>query len=542
MDNMKFNKKSLQIIASTCLILSACEGNSEQTNESMNESSNFVINLNSSTNGAISTIEPDDKGSLRYIVKPNEHYIIETVSGCDGSLSSDIYTVDTINENCTIDATFSLENYSIETIAGINGTISPINPTVEYGQNMAFTVTPDPGYGVGAISGCDISQYTYRKNNTATVEQATKNCILTVDFIKIKHALVNDKGEQISGQSSSASISADGRFVAFLYSGINLLSGNSDRVSESVFIHDTLAGIYTQVSRGSSSQPSISADGRFVAYVDHNNIYLYDTETETTTLISKNNTGTSPSDGWSSSPSISADGRFVIFESNLNTLVNDDSNDSRDVFMRDTKTKITSRVSEDVGDNTFNMRAAISADGRFVAFESEKTNSVDPFAAVETVIYIRDNEEGITINLGTGYSPKISGDGRFVSFVRSKNVYVFDVNNTSTKQITLDGGFNPIISSNGRYIAFSSTTYFSLPEIGNTFSLNIHDIETGETLTLAENVFSKPDNNSSSKELYLEDLYSINEDGRYIVLESKFDILLGGSTQLSELYMIECCE
>src|SRR4028118_846686 len=84
---------------------------------------------------------------------------------------------------------------------------------------------------------------------------------------------------------------------------------------------------------------------------------------------SAGNLGNSGSDN----PSISPDGRFVAFESNASNIVPGDTNNTFDIFVRDTLTNTTTRVSVDSAGNqgnTYSNSASISADGRFVAFSS----------------------------------------------------------------------------------------------------------------------------------------------------------------------------
>src|SRR4028118_367972 len=137
-----------------------------------------------------------------------------------------------------------------------------------------------------------------------------------------------------------------------------------------------------------SYNPSISADGRFVAFYsqasnivpgDTNNSYdtfVRDTLTNTTTLVSLDSAGNQGnSDSYNAS--ISADGRFVAFSSEASNIVPGDTNNYADIFVRDRLTNTTTRVSVDSAGNQgnfFSGSASISADGRFVAFSSNSSN------------------------------------------------------------------------------------------------------------------------------------------------------------------------
>src|SRR4028119_1945795 len=138
------------------------------------------------------------------------------------------------------------------------------------------------------------------------------------------------------------------------------------------------------------TNPSISADGRFVAFDsnasnfvpgdtnNNNGIFVRDTLTNTTTGVSVDSAGNQGNRS-SLGPSISADGRFVAFSSDASNFVPGDTNSTEDIFVRDTLTNTTTLVSVDSAGNQANMGSedpSISADGRFVAFYSLASNIV----------------------------------------------------------------------------------------------------------------------------------------------------------------------
>jgi Ca2+-binding RTX toxin-like protein len=205
--------------------------------------------------------------------------------------------------------------------------------------------------------------------------------------------------------------------VAFTYGASNLVPGDNNS-NYDIFVRDTLTNTTTRVSVDSagnpvnseSYRPSISADGRFVAFNsvasnivpgDTNgasDVFVRDTLTNTTTLVSVDSAG-NQGNLQSGSPSISADGRFVAFSSDATNLVPGDTNRERDmvvkdIFVRDRLTNTTTLVSLDPAGNQGNSEsgnASISADGRFVAFESsasnivpEDTNNTEDIFVVET--------------------------------------------------------------------------------------------------------------------------------------------------------------
>jgi len=170
-----------------------------------------------------------------------------------------------------------------------------------------------------------------------------------------------------------------------------------------VFVRDRHTAMTTQVSvstsgrkgNGHSQGPSISANGRFVAYWslasnllppgsdtnDDEDVFVHDRQTGQTTRVSVSSAGAQGDDG-SQFPSITANGRFVAFTSSARALVPNDTNGQSDVFVHDRQTRRTARVSVSCFGVEGNARSgsggpSISADGRYVAFTSDASNLVD---------------------------------------------------------------------------------------------------------------------------------------------------------------------
>jgi Tol biopolymer transport system component len=206
--------------------------------------------------------------------------------------------------------------------------------------------------------------------------------------------------------ATEPAISGDGRFVAFSTSATNL--DPDDYHSLDVYVRDLEASTTTLVSRAagasgekgneSSSESSISADGRFVAFESgasnlhpddpdaagegpgFRDLFVRDLQEHTIALVSRaDGAAGAKGDGHSSQPAISADGRFVAFESGAENLHPDDGDEVLDVFVRDLEASTTTLVSRAAGPagTTGNQDSgipAISADGRYVAFESAASN------------------------------------------------------------------------------------------------------------------------------------------------------------------------
>jgi len=168
---------------------------------------------------------------------------------------------------------------------------------------------------------------------------------------------VSSDGQQGNSSSIFSSVSADGRFVAFLSYASDLVDGDTNGKPD-VFVHDRLTRKTTRVSVSSDGQqgsgdgsydsPSVSADGRFVAFLSYASdlvagdtngtadVFVHDRLTRKTTRSSVSSGG-QRGYGDSRSPSISADGHFVAFDSGANNLVAGDINGSSDIFVSDHK-------------------------------------------------------------------------------------------------------------------------------------------------------------------------------------------------------------
>jgi Tol biopolymer transport system component len=271
-------------------------------------------------------------------------------------------------------------------------------------------------------------------------------------------ASVTNAGAQASSGLGSArpDISGDGRFVAFLSFATNLVTGDLNGAPD-VFVRD-LVGLTTQrVSVDSAGtegidgdtqtdRPSISADGRYVAFAstmtnlvagDTNvarDIFRHDRQTGETVRVSVSSGGAqTPNSQDSTNPSISGDGRYVAFDSFATNLVVDDTDFNYDVFVRDVDAGLTTRVSlvnQGGPAEAFawaqSVAPAISADGRYVAFTSGAEDLVAGDDNGWQDVFVRDRATGITRRVSTSFDgvqgdfnagfADISGDGAVVAF------------------------------------------------------------------------------------------------------------------------------
>ncbi len=166
---------------------------------------------------------------------------------------------------------------------------------------------------------------------------------------------VNSTGSGSGNAATSAAvISADGRSVAFVSSASNLTANDTNGSTQDVFVRDLQAATTNLVSlnnagtgsgNSSSSAPSLSSDGRFVAFVSNasnlasddsngstSDVFVRDVQSGTTTLLSRTLAGTGSGNATSDTPFISGNGQLVAFRSASNTLIAGDFNGKNDVF------------------------------------------------------------------------------------------------------------------------------------------------------------------------------------------------------------------
>ena len=282
---------------------------------------------------------------------------------------------------------------------------------------------------------------------------------------------VTSTGAQVSGDSEWPALSADGRYVAFQSSASNLVADDSNGFID-VFVHDRQSGETTLVSMASggtqgnqrSSNPTISGDGRYVAFVsyasnlvtgDTNNvgdIFVHDRQSGQTNRVSVASGGGQANDE-SIGPVITADGRYVAFTSDASNLVNGDTNGQDDVFVHDRQTGQTNRISLAGGGTQGNGNSsapAISADGRYVAFSSAASNLVTGDSNGFIDIFIHDRQTGQTTLVSTAADgtqgnltssgPAISADGRYIAFTSSASNLVNGDTNNRADVFVYNGG------------------------------------------------------------------------------------------------------
>ncbi|MHB1457603.1 MAG: TolB family protein [Armatimonadota bacterium] len=197
--------------------------------------------------------------------------------------------------------------------------------------------------------------------------------------------------------------------------------------------------------------------------------------------------------GASDNPAISSDGRYVVFQSLASNLTAGDTNGCLDVFIRDRDSSTTERVSvsssnEQGNGNSYNP--SISADGRYIVFESTASNliSEDTNGNSDIFIYDRINltTERISVtSLGTqmsvdSHDPCISADGTCVAFTSGYDLMIRDFLADTTETISSgSGAFS--LSFDGRYVAFEASS--SLLPGGNRDAYDVYVTDRSTDVT-----------------------------------------------------------
>lgn len=365
----------------------------------------------------------------------------------------------------------------------------------------------------------------------------------------LQRVSVSRLGVEGNRDSFSPSISADGRYVAFLSSADNLVDDDTNGYRD-VFIFDREAGDVTRISvgydgseaNGDSSDAHISNDGRFVAFVseatnlvegDENgfsDVFLYERERGAIRLVSESQDGVQ-GDNRSLQPAISANGRFIAFVSLAQSLGANDENDASDIFIYDAthdSLELISVASDDRQAQDTSKYPAISSDGRFVVYQSKASNLAAGDHNNMYDIFLRDRQEdttelisrGIQGNAGNMESqrPSISDDGRFIAFESwasdlvdgdanfQSDIFVVErdtgeaelisVSSLGSQANHVNGG--AVISGDGRYVAFSSMAGNLVPNDGNrSFDVYVRDREFGQTQLVSMNLNGGAGNGTS---------------------------------------------
>ena len=424
---------------------------------------------------------------------------------------------------------------------------------------------------------------------------------------KIERLTILSDGTEPNGSSFRPKISGDGRYVAFESNASNLVPGDTNGMSD-IFLKDTVLNTITRVSVDSSGaqaeQSSLSADisenGQFILFSSQAknldtsvlnfwpDIYVHDRISGSTENISVSSDG-APSWGVSENGArISASGRYVSFSSRGRLLVEGDTNEQSDIFIRDRLLKTTKRVSvSSMGaqSNKASYYSVISGNGRFVVFSSNANNldTLDTDSGGTTDVFLHDTLYGTTRlisknNQGikgeenrSSHVEDVSDDGRYITYTSyasnlapgdtngASDIFVYDKELEMVTRVSLDSGgneaqansniggshahnssFSSTISSNGRYVVFTSFAENLVAGDNNKVSdLFVKDRVTGETRRLSVNKEGVEGNSHTG--WYGIGVLSadISSNGKYVVFVSGASNLVPNDTNgVSDIFIV----
>jgi len=438
------------ICAAAAVFLAACEGR-------VNDDSNFfVLTFRSSTDKANTQANGPSRTP---VLTPDGRYLVFE------SRASNLVPNDTNNRSDIFRKDLSTGEVVLVSVntTGVQGNGNSFNPAASAdGRLVAF------------------------ESDATNLTQQTESNLFFDIFIRDIEGLttvrvsVAPEGFQVNGDSTNATLSSDGRFVAFESDATTLVAGDTNGFSD-IFVRDrdiSADGIYDEAldsttlrvsveapgnpdavadllnANGASVNPSIAADGSLIAFASAaNDIVIGDTNaasdvfvvdwrapvpfTEKISVEDPSNpdgvvTDGTNANGNSGGPRITPDGRFVVFLSTADDLIVGDSNSPVvDIFVRDRGlgTTVRASVSTQGGETTRScFEASISADGRWVVFTSDAPDLVQNDTNSTTDIFLRDVANSTTIRVSVAtygvqsadFFPNANGtvtsDGRFVAF------------------------------------------------------------------------------------------------------------------------------
>jgi len=375
----------------------------------------------------------------------------------------------------------------------------------------------------------------------------------------------------------TVSMTPNGRFIAYLGN----TNANPD-VANAVYLWDAQTAssvlisidLSNHIAVGSCASPVVDPSGRYVVFsssatnvvtnllVGDFHLYLRDTQSGTTRLISADSAGSGSPINPAASPFLSADGGLVAFESAEASLVASDRNHDYDIFLHDLAANSTELLSaHDAGLPSLTANGlglispnSASADGRFLAFTDEADNLVSNDTNGCRDVYVRDRVMGTNLLISVATNglagdlassdSSISSEGRFVAFTsladnlvtgdtnRTQDVYLRDVQTSTTSLVSVNtnglgagnsASWDPVVSSDGRFVLFRSfaNNLATGPFTPNRTNLFLRDRQTATTwpLTTTGVVYS-----------------AMSPDGHFIAFSDGLNVRLWDSVGARLLY------
>jgi Tol biopolymer transport system component len=399
---------------------------------------------------------------------------------------------------------------------------------------------------------------------------------------------ITPAGAEGNSLSEVPELSGDGRYVAFASLASNLVTPDTNGQYD-IFVKDLVSNTIVRAStpnppggaesNGFSFYPSISDDGRYVAFEstatnlvagDTNgkkDVFVRDLALSVTARISVNPSGNDGT-GVSSVGEISADGRYVAFHSSSSNLVAGDTNGVTDAFRRDMVTGTTSRASVRSGGTEGNQGSfayGLSSDGALLLFSSNATNLVTGDENLREDIFLHDFRDATTTRVsvnsvgaeaaGSNVDPAMSADGRYIVFVSvatnlvsndtngANDVFLKDRTTGATSRLSVDTGgaqansdsYLPQISADGSTVAFESraTNLITSDANGFTKDIFVRRLAAGVTEAVSLGISGAPANGPSIEP-------AISQDGSVVSFESDAsNLVLGDNNTTTDVFVTD---
>ncbi|NLF01467.1 MAG: DUF11 domain-containing protein, partial [Anaerolineales bacterium] len=327
--------------------------------------------------------------------------------------------------------------------------------------------------------------------------------------------VTSSTGSILAGFNLGPVLDDAGRRVAF-YSDADLVGENPDRGFEVYLAEVGTTVAITQVSqaaRGFSVLPDISGEGRFIAYVSNDDIYRADVAytgapTPTWAITTTRVTTLTREVGYNDQPSISRDGRFIAFVSDQDIVPggNAEDNANREIFLAeiDASGRVTyTQVTNSLGG--INDQPSVSGDGRRIVFLSDRDYTGDNPSGVRHIFFAEyvpaTHSFIITQQISTGTDdkdqPSISADGLRIAYVSTGNgkLHLYDSVDPGSAEPEGIGSGNayPAISANGTDIVYVSNwdvyrATYPLADLMVSKSVEPGEVGVGEQMTFTISV------------------------------------------------------
>ena len=435
------------------------------------------------------------------------------------------------------------------------------------------------------------SQATNLVSGTTGSEQLYRKDLQTGALVLVSSTDGSAANDDNGGYQNYIQMSADGRYVLFQSPATDFVSGATG--TQQIYLKDLQTGTLTLITStdgsaanddngGYQNYVQLSADARYILFESQGTnffsgatgseqLYRKDLQTGTITLVSSTDGSAANGDngGYQSYVQMSADARYVLFQSQATNLISG-ATGSQQIYRKDLQTGTLTLVSSTDGsaanddNSTFQNYVQISADGRYVSFQSRATNFVPGSSGSQN--YQKDLQTGALAQLnflqiasvgdngGVESTLQMSSDGRYVLFQSMANNFVPGktgwqlyrkdlqagaivlVSSADGTPAHEDDGFfhsNALMSSDGRYVVFQSEGIGFISGVSG-YQIYRKDL-TLQTIDLVSSDASGNEDDSGAQQGNIQ----ITPDGRYVTFSSyasNFDGPLGWQLYRKDLF------